>query len=153
MRFAPKSREEVETANLLDPGLYKFRVIESEDKISQAGADMIKLKLSIIDSEGIEHIVFDYLLESMLFKILHFCDTTDLTSKYESGTLGAKDCIDKEGCVSIIIQKSKDPMYSDKNSVKDYKCMSEYKPTEKKKSQSQINKEDDSLFDEGDLPF
>jgi len=120
MRFTPLTDQELAHANLIDPGQYNFFVVDAKERISKAGSDMIELKLRITDINHRERFVFDYLLEAMKFKLKHFTDATGLAEKYTAGLLTAEDCIGKTGSVEIIIQKSKDPNYADKNSVKDY---------------------------------
>jgi len=113
VRFEPKTEEQI--SNLLPDGEYKFKVIKAEDKQAQSsGADMIKLTLKIDDK-----IVFDNLLESMAYKLIHFCNAADLLHKYDAGTLTASDCDGKEGFCKIITD-AKDPAYAPKNVIKDY---------------------------------
>jgi hypothetical protein len=120
MRFQTMTEDEIQAMNLLDNGKYPFEVFKATDKISKAGAEMIELQLHIYDHNNKAHLLFDYLLEAMPHKILHFTSATGLQFKYQSGTLTASDCMGKKGFVDVFIQKSKDPAYKDKNSVKDY---------------------------------
>ncbi len=84
MRFQPKTEEEILAFNLLPDGSYKFMVMGAHNKVSKTGNDMIELKLSI-SYENAHHIIFDYLLEAMLFKLRHFAEATGLLDKYEAG--------------------------------------------------------------------
>lgn len=128
MKFKPRTQEELlfETAamSLITPGIYSFEVIEATNKFSKAGNEMIELKLKVWDDNGRERIIFDYLLESMAHKLRHFCEATDLLSKYEMGVIDDMDCVGKSGLVDLIIQKGTQKLdgsyYSDRNSVKDY---------------------------------
>lgn len=125
MLFDPKSESELQALNLLPDGIYKFRVDEAEDtKSKSTGADMIKLNLSILDQDGKEHIVLDYLLASLLYKVLHFSETTGLEDKYNSGSLNAADCLGREGYAKIYTQqgqaKGDGTNYPNRNAVKDY---------------------------------
>jgi hypothetical protein len=129
MRFTPKTKEELQTLNLIPPGEYNFEVIEAYDKDkyggplkSQSGNEKISLKLKIWDANGKERLIFDNLLtlESWAYKLYNFCATTGILSKYESGSIEAKDCIGRTGKVRIVIEKDKTGDYKDKNSVKDY---------------------------------
>lgn len=114
-------KEAVERANsfLLQPGDYSFEVFEATEKTSAKGNEMIALKLGIYDSEGANHIVYDYLLDAMAFKMRHFCEATELIEQYEAGTLTADDCMGKTGYCSIKIDPA-NGNYAAKNSVKDY---------------------------------
>jgi hypothetical protein len=127
MKFTPKTNEEIESMGLIDPGMYKFSVLEAEDQISKTGNEMIKLTLRVQDAHGIMHNIFDYLLEKgkpMAFKLRHFCEHTGLLAKYEAGELTAADCLDKTGVCEVIVQPGQDKYdgskYPDKNAIKDY---------------------------------
>lgn len=125
MLFNPKTENELQALNLLPDGTYKFHVDEAQDtKSKSSGADMIKLNLSIFDQNGKEHIVIDYLLASLLYKVLHFAETTELESKYSAGSLNAADCIGKTGYAKIYTQIGQDKgdgtNYPNRNAVKDY---------------------------------
>jgi len=124
MKFKPKTEQELKEINLISPGFYQFEVISSEDKLSQKNSEMIKLKIKIWDSSNCERIIDDYLIDALAFKVRHFCETTGLLEKYESGELLASDCMYKSGKLELINQKGRENpkggMYADSNSVKDY---------------------------------
>lgn len=107
---------------LLEKGVYDFVVENATYATSQAGNSMIKLSLKVWDHLGTDHLIFDYLMDidSMRYKLKHFCEVVGLEDKLTSGSLKDTDCIGKGGKVSIVIQKSKNPQYGDKNSVSDY---------------------------------
>jgi len=119
MRFTPKSNEELQEMNLIKEGVYAFEIVNAVNKTSKAGNEMIELNLKVYDNLGIEKFLFDYLLESMPFKLKHFAETAGLLEKYEAGNLSAEDCMYKCGQVQIYTQKSNNG-YSDKSAVKDY---------------------------------
>lgn len=124
MRFTPKSDEELQMMNLMHEGEYPFEVLDATPEVSKSNNEMIKLKLKVFDQEGREHVIFDYLLEALSWKLKHFCKATGLLDDYEAGVLDHLKCIGKSGYVKIIIQKGNvNPSgghYADKNSVKDY---------------------------------
>lgn len=125
MRFSPKSEQELAAMGLLPEGEYPYHVIEAKDSISKSsGNEMIEMKIMVWDKDGREHIMFDYLLESMGHKLRHFCEANSLLNKYEAGELHGVDCTGKQGKVFIVVQPGKpNPnggMYPDRNSVKDY---------------------------------
>lgn len=120
MRFTPKTEQEIQEANLLPEGKYDFEVIAAEEKQSAKGNDMIVVTIAIYQNGNRKTNVFDYLLESMAFKLRHFCQNTGLIEKYESGELTADDCIGKTGLCKIKIQKDKSGNYPDKNVIADY---------------------------------
>lgn len=124
MRFAPKSKEELQYMSLLPKGVYQFEVSNAEDTKSQAGNDMIKLTLKIYDKNGSPTTLFDYLLESWAYKLRHFAEVTGIVDKYDLGNIEAKDCLGKVGHAEIIIEEGKQKpdgsKYHDQNSIKDY---------------------------------
>lgn len=124
MKFKPQSEQELQSMSLIDPGLYSFEVAEAQDKLSKKGSEMIELKLKVWDSNGVERVVFDYLLEAMSYKLRHFAECAGILDKYEAGQLIAADCLNRRGKVELIIQEGKPKpeggYYDNKNSVKDY---------------------------------
>lgn len=122
MKFDPKTEEEVAAAGLLPKGDYDFEVKQAEEGQSKAGNDMITLTLHVYNADGGYHRVKDWLVstDSGAYKVRHFAYAVGLGAAYENGALSA---VDLEGCTGrcrIVIQKSKDPQYADKNSVADY---------------------------------
>jgi len=124
MRFTPKTPEELKTMGLIEEGEYPFEVLEAEEQLSKKGNEMIKLKLKIWDNNGRERTVFDYIMEAMAFKLIHFCDYTGLKDKYEAGSLTADACIGRSGRLHLVVEPGSEKQtggkYDDKNSVKDY---------------------------------
>lgn len=119
MNFQPKSEDELQS--LLKEDTYEFEVIDAKEKPSKSsGADMIELKLAIWVGEKIRCYLFDYLMESVAFKLRHCCDACGLLDKYQSGSLDAAMFIGRTGKAKIIIQKDKNGKYPDKNTIKDY---------------------------------
>lgn len=116
----PLTKDELKRGDLIPDGNYEFVVADAKDTYSAAGNEMIKLTLRVYTPDGRERTIFDYLLEALSYKIGHFAEATGLFDKYQEGVLYAEDCIGKSGECKIYIQKSKDPMYGDKNSVGDY---------------------------------
>jgi hypothetical protein len=121
--FQPKSEDELKKTDLLEAGDYDFEVLSAEHAISQkSGNPMIKLKLGVYRPNGNQQWVWDYLIGSVEFKLRHFCDTTGLLGKYQSGTLTPEDCNGRSGKVRIAIDEDKSGKYPPKNTVKDYVC-------------------------------
>lgn len=119
MKFTPKTEEEV-GFKLLDAGIYDFDVMTALDKVSQAGNDMIELKLAVYGPDGNARHIFDYLMEKIEYKLRHAADACGLLDKYETGEFGAEDFIGKAGKLKLGIQKDKTGQYPDKNTVQDY---------------------------------
>jgi hypothetical protein len=120
MKFAPKTEEEIVSENLLPIGIYPFEVFEALDQVSKSNNEMIKLSIKVWDAEGGEHFLYDYLLESMAFKLRHAAAACGLLERYESGVLNAEDFVKKTGSLKVAIKKDKTGQYPDQNSVADY---------------------------------
>lgn len=118
MKFTPMTKEEIELANLLAPGVYPFEILSATDEISKTGNEMIKLKLNVFSEDREVH-VFDYLLEKMAFKLRHFAEATDMLADYEAGKINAWHCVDKVGYCKLAIDQGNGE-FPAKNVVKDY---------------------------------
>jgi hypothetical protein len=123
MKITPRSEQEFKSRNLIDPGTYDFTVEHAIEKISKhSNEPMIELIIKVLDMNGREHKLFDYLLdkEPMDYKIRHIYDCAGKIEKYESGNIDANDLHSVTGKVKIIIRKDKSGKYPDRNSVQDY---------------------------------
>jgi Protein of unknown function (DUF669) len=120
VKFTPKTDEELATENLLQPGDYDFEVSDAEETISKAGNSMIKMKVKVFDDLGSYRVVFDYLMESVAYKLKHAAKAVGLGDAYERGELEAYDFINRSGRCKINIQKDKSGQYPDKNGITDY---------------------------------
>ena len=125
MKFTAKTDEEIKSEDKYAPfeaGEYFFEVLEAEDAVSSNGNDMIKINIKVFDN-GTERTtrIYDYLLEAMLFKVKHFCDSTGLTKQYEAGELSSDLLVGQTGKVQLIIDTyKKDGEEKTTNKVKDY---------------------------------
>jgi len=120
MRFTALSAEEIQESKLVVEGQYHGEVMEAEDTVSKAGNEMIKLVLRIYDQKDKAHFIKDYLMEAMQFKLLHFCESTNLSEQYKSGLLAASHCIGKKVVIDVIVETDDSGKYLPKNSIKDY---------------------------------
>lgn len=120
MKFTPKTDDELATENLLQPGDYDFEISDAEETVSKAGNSMIKMKVKVFDQLGSYRIVFDYLMESVAFKLKHAAKSCGLSEAYDNGELEAYDFINRSGKCKIIIQKDKSGQYPDRNGIADY---------------------------------
>lgn len=118
MRFTPKSEEEMNP--LLPPGDYDAEVIKAEETVSSKGNDMIKLTLCLYDTDGAKVFITDYLLEAMLKKLKHFCDSAGLAEVYARGELTAEACRGATVIVKIKQKIDETGQYPPKNEVDDY---------------------------------
>ena len=81
---------------------------------------MIAIKLKVFAGDA-ERIVFDYLVDGVMeHKIKNLCSAVGLEANYNEGAISADMFEGKCGKVSIVIKKSKDEQYPDRNGVKDY---------------------------------
>jgi hypothetical protein len=146
MNFTP--RTEGQLRRILPAGRYGFEVLEAEDKTSKKGGnEMIALKIGIWEGEHIKQHVYDYLGTFLEYKIKHFCDATNLTEKYQAGTLCAADCIGRSGMLKLIIDHDESGKYGDKNAVADY-----IKREEATQATQPLPQSEPPLTDD-DLPF
>lgn len=127
MKYTPKTEEELEkekqdaiNASLMPNGEYDFEVLTVSDKKANSGADMITLKLGIFDENGDQRIVYDYLTESMGWKLRHAADSCGLLSHYDAGTLVASSFEMASGKVKLKTQKGNKDYPNPKNVVEDY---------------------------------
>lgn len=127
MKYTPKTEEVLEkekqdalNASLLPNGEYDFEVVQTSNKAASSGADMITLKLTISDNEGVGRFIFDYLTEAMGWKIRHAADACGLLANYDAGTLCAADFEGATGKVKIKTQKGNKEYPNPKNVVEDY---------------------------------
>lgn len=118
MKFIPMTKEQIELANLLEPGIYPFQVLAASDEISKAGNEMIKIKLAVFSDDREVH-VYDYLMEKMAFKLRHFAEFTGQLAAYEHGMLDAMMVMGKVGYCKVDVEKG-DGMYPPKNTIRDY---------------------------------
>lgn len=121
IQFEPKSEEQLKKAMLAPDGDYDFEVLEAWDQVSKKGNAMIKLNLGIFRGSAMSNRVYDYITPALESKLRHFCDSTGLLAKYESGGLTAADCKGRAGKVRLVIEQ-KDPQYPPQNKVTDYIC-------------------------------
>lgn len=119
INFEPKS--EADVSNILPEGIYDGKVIDAEETTRKAtGAPMISLTVEV-RGNGRKAEVRDWLLtdvESMAFKLRHFCRSAALLDKYNTGTLDAADCFGRSVSVKLGVQD--DIKYGEQNRISDY---------------------------------
>lgn len=122
MRFTPKTEEQLADEALLPEGTYDFEVIDTNDKPSKKGNDMITLQLCVFDGDGSHRYVYDYIAIGNSFgerKLRHAANTCGLMDEYSSGNISASDFHGKTGKVLLKKQPAKDD-FPPKNTVADY---------------------------------
>lgn len=149
MRFQPLS--EVELLNLLPDGDYDFLVKAAEDTVSKkSGAPMIKLTLSIWDTNNYERTVFDYIMPAIMRKLKHFADAIGIEDLYEAGGYSANDCVNKSGKCKIITDMKEGSTFDPSNVVKDY---IKRDPNSSAPPERLIDKQADTSGFADDVPF
>lgn len=120
MRYTAHTDEALNRMNLLTPGTYDFEVVETDDKPSKKGNDMVTLKLHVFESDGTPRIIFDYLVpEALPHKFKHACNACGLLAEYEAGTIEASSFMGRTGKAVIAIQPAQG-QYLEKSIIKDY---------------------------------
>jgi hypothetical protein len=118
MRFTPKSEKEINEEKLLPEGDYPFEISGAENATSKKGNPMIKITVRVYKPNGQFILVTDYLMEAMLYKLLHCCQACGLEDQYNKGALDPEMFIGKTGMLKLKIDPESD--YPAKNSIKDY---------------------------------
>lgn len=151
MKFTPQTEADIKKSNLLPDGIYDAEIGTAEDTISKAGNEMIKVDLTVFDDKGNKRFIFDYLMESMAFKLRHAAEACGVLDKYEGGDLIADDFIGK-GCKVKV--KIDDKVASNKKNNTDFppsNVIADYIVSEKPVKQMTKKETEDSLGDE--VPF
>jgi hypothetical protein len=123
MNFAPKTpaqiQKEAADGKPLPKGVYEFEIVESWDKTSQAGNDMIELKVSVMANGHGSRTLPDYLVAKRAAKLRNCAAACELLSEYETGMLCAADFEGKRGKLRLDIEKGKGA-FKDRNIIEDY---------------------------------
>lgn len=124
MRFSPKTADQVQAEQqsafgVWPAGTYDFEIMEAEDTTSKAGNEMITLNVTIFDDKGKSRRIYDYLLEAMMYKLLHACEACGLLNQYHAGELHASHFIGQSGKCVVTVRPAKDG-YPEKNAIGDY---------------------------------
>lgn len=119
MKFTPKTQKELDDDAMMPEGIYPFVISGAEDKQSKAGNEMMELTVRVFKEDGTFNLVSDYLLEKLMYKLLHCTEACGLTKEFESGELTAEDFIGKEGMLKLGIQDAQGD-FPARNTIKDY---------------------------------
>jgi len=103
MDFTPKSDQELikeihedQEKRSLPDGKYEFRVIDWKEGISKNGNQMVTLQINVIDNSGREISIRDWIVPNSslgLHKLKSFCECTNLSEKYSTGSLSQYDAV------------------------------------------------------------
>lgn len=148
-----------ERFQLIKEGIYEGVVTASQDTKSSSGNDMMDVTITVYDENGKPHDIRDFLVftRTMMWKVIHFCDSAGLLKEYEEGKLCSQVAINKRVVVKVSIEEGKEipshklndrpegSRYPNKNKIDGYI---------KKEAQTTVsnNETKNNLMDD-DLPF
>lgn len=152
MRFTPKT--EAELNPVLPAGTYQAEIVSAEETVSKSGNEMLKLQVRVFHDEG-SVLVTDYLMESIAYKLRHFCEAAGILDIYERGELTDNDCVGHSVQVKLRIEKDKNGQYPDKNAISDYvvKRPKEESVTAGDPTPGQRKAAKEAMADPDELPF
>lgn len=124
MRVKPVSSEEANSGGAEEPfkpGEYDFTIQEAAETTSQAGNDMLKLKLHVFNRDGEKRTVFDYILSSQAgqWKARHMMESIGMTRQYEAGDIDPIEISERTGRLKLGIAPAT-AQYPAQNKVQDY---------------------------------
>ena len=123
MKYIPKTEEQLAQEALLPDGTYDFHIIDTDDRPSKKGNDMITLKLCVYSDDGVQQHIFDYIAMGNPFgerKLRHAANSCNLIEIYDSGNLRADEFLGKSGKLLLKQQKGTPDFPLPKNIVADY---------------------------------
>jgi len=141
MQFKPKTEKEIATDGLLEKGEYDAEVMSAIEGVSKKGNPMMTVKMRVFRPNGGEAHIFDYLLETVAYKLRHFAFAIGLGSQYEAGALDAEDCV-RRSCVVVVGIDDKNKDFPPKNVIKDYVVEEEEKASSEQAPARSIPKSD-----------
>lgn len=122
--YTPKTDEQLAKEGLLPAGAYDATCIETMDRPSKKGSEMITLKLQVFDPSGDSHkIIFDYIVLGSNYgerKLRHAASAFGLMDVYNGGVLKAEDFQDKSCRIDVKQQDGTADFPMPKNVVGDY---------------------------------
>jgi len=134
--YTPISKQQAEDArfSLIKPGNYHAVVRQMTPKPSDKGNQMIVVMLNVYHGNNEIEQIFDYLtfVPSMMWKIIHFCESIGLLEAYENGSFKPDMALNRNTFVKVGFQSGKEipfdklngkpvgSKYPDRNSIEDY---------------------------------
>ena len=124
MKTTPRSAEEAAKVShraLLHAGWHGGRIVDATEKLSkQRGTEMIELTVIVLDANGNERTLRDWLTNTNLgaLKLRHAAEAVDAMAKYQAGEIGQADFPGHDVSVKISIQKRRG--WPDSNQIEDY---------------------------------
>ncbi len=121
MSYIPKTEEQLAEEACAPEGVYDFEVIDTSDKQSKTGKDMITLSLHVFTGES-PLSLRDWIVLGNNFgerKLRHAADACNLLPQYESGKLTHADFKGATGKLYLKIQQGNEDYPLPKNAVAD----------------------------------
>ena len=119
MKFTPKTKEELDAADLMPKGEYDAEILSAEEtKSKSSGKPMFKVKLGVYDAGGRQQWVFDYIVFDT-YKLPSIAKACGLAARYEAGELTAEELEGQDVRVKIGIEPASEE-FPAKNKVADY---------------------------------
>ena len=119
MKFKPKTKEELDAADLMPKGEYDAEILSAEEtKSKSSGKPMFKVKLGVYDAGGRQQWVFDYIVCDT-YKLPNIAKACGLFDRYEAGELSAEELQGRDVRVKIGIEPASGD-FPAKNKVTDY---------------------------------
>lgn len=120
MKFTPKTDQQIAEEGLIPAGtVCDFEVLEAEGKLSNAGNEMVAVKLKVWRPNGSTTLIFDWLLTDMMWKLKAFADAVGMTAEYDRGELPPEAMIGRAGKLKVGIRPASGD-WPAKNSVTGY---------------------------------
>jgi hypothetical protein len=125
MRLTPRSEADAVKAarrSLLKPGWHDARITEAVEKPSKAGNDMIEVTSVVLDADGNERTLRDWLTDTTFgaLKLRHAAEAVGALAQYEAGEIGQADFPGHDVSVKISVEKRRG--YPDSNKIDDYRA-------------------------------
>jgi hypothetical protein len=119
MKFTPKTKEQLDAADLMPKGEYDAEILTAEEtKSKSSGKPMFKVKLGVYDTGGRQQWVFDYIVFDT-YKLPSIAKACGLGARYEAGELTAEELQGQDVRVKIGIEPASGE-FPAKNKVADY---------------------------------
>jgi len=127
MKTTPRSEADAQKVSrraLLLAGWHDARIAEATEKPSKRGNDMIELGVIVLDADGNERTLRDWLTDSSLgaLKLRHAAEAVGALARYEAGEIGQADFPGHDVRVLVAIEKRRG--YPDANKIDDYAAAS-----------------------------
>jgi hypothetical protein len=135
MRYTPYTEAQIQSLNVMEPGVYTFQVLEAittdnynNQLKDKNGVDLAKLKLLVWDKDNRERTLYTYISGdgNFAYKLRHFAKTIGMIQQYEDGIFDINQSIGKSGHADLVIKKGtlktdgSGEMWADRNDVKDF---------------------------------